>query len=283
MDCSSNPFDPWCFCFNNAGDSLPFYKQYNANNSSSSRGIGNYCCHNIYHDPSFLAQQLPTQGAIDTNREYLEKIQTTVQNDVCDYNVYLNQVAGDSNFNQKFPDLYRSTNAQRILFNAFFNKDNSVHNGLITTNVDLIPTFTDNNVSCPVGNYIPYYLAYNDEEFGRDKYMYICYPRNTSFPNLNLEYRTLYFYNNNNNNCKNNSCSTTTTSAHIGYNAGEVAHTNNNGKKISNNEIIIISVVSVLAFISLIIIIYYFLEKRKKKSDTKLTNSSSKNATKYIE
>lgn len=263
-DCESNPFDPWCFCFNAKNDSIPQYKQYNANNKATSRGIGFQCCNIIHYDPSFIAENLPTQGIINTNIEYLQIINTNVQNDVCDYDVYLDQVTNDTDLKDKFPDLYNSADSNRTLFNAFYTTANSVHQSYsLTNNKDLLPAFSNHTVSCPNTSYIPYYLGYVDSEFASNRYIYICYPKNASFPNLGLEYNINYFFDNNDNDCKKSSCTTTYIKPNIGQNAGNVSHKSNSG--IGTGEIIGI-IIGVVLFLALIgFLIYYFMKRDVKK------------------
>lgn len=260
-DCESNPFDPWCFCFNAKNESLPQYKQYNANNSSTSRGIGFQCCNIIHYDPSFIAQNVVGQGIINTNIEYLQIINNNVTNDVCDYSVYLNQINNDVEFQEKFPDLYNSANSNRILFNAFYTSANSVHQSYsLANNTDLLPAFSDHTVSCPNTEYVPYYVGYTDSEFARTRYIYICYPKKAAFPSIGLEYKANFFFDNNDNDCKKSTCTTTYEKSNIGLNVGTVSHKSNSG--LSTGEIVAIVIGSVLFLAVIGFLIYYFSKKK---------------------
>lgn len=260
-DCESSPFDPWCFCFNAKNESLPQYKQYNANNNTKSRGIGFKCCNILHYDPSFIAQNDAGQGIINTAIDYLKIISNNLNNNSCDYNVYLNQINNDLEFREKFPDLYDSTNSNRILFNTFYTSANSVHQSYsLTNNIDLLPTFSDHTVSCPNTEYVPYYLDYTDSEFARNRYIYICYPKKAAFPNTGLEYRANFFFDNNDNDCKKNICTTTYEKSNIGLNLGTVSHKSNNG--INTGEIIAIVIGAVLSLTIIGFLIYYFSKKK---------------------
>lgn len=266
MDCESNFNDPWCFCFNAKNESVPQYKQFDANNSQNSRGVGFHCCHLTHHDPSFIAKKIPSQGNINSAVEYLTLLNNSVTNNVCDYNKYLDQVSGDVQFNNQFPDLFETANTDRILFNAFYNKDNIIHNGNITSNEQLLPVFENNKVSCPVSNYIPYYIAYENNEFIYTRYIYICYPKKISFPNLSVSYKSIYFNDNNGNDCKSNNCTTKYELTNAGINAGNISHDNIKNDKLNMLTIIIITVSSVLIFIAIILIIYFSLKDKKLKT-----------------
>lgn len=269
VDCDGNFTDPWCFCYNSLNQSIPQYKQFDANNDSNSRGIGFHCCNILHNDPSFVAQQSPSQGTINTNVSYLTTLTNLTTNKICDYDEYLNQVDGDTEFKNKFPDLYLSTNANRIIFNAFFNKDNSVHQGVITANTQLIPTFSDNTVSCPVSTYIPYYIGYQTSQYSKTDYVYICYPQSAAFPALAINYKSVYFYDNNNNNCKNNSCTTTYALANGGINAGHTAHQHESSDNSNTLEIVLLSVAGVIFFIAIVLIIVYSLKIKEMNEKKK--------------
>ena len=266
MDCESNFNDPWCFCFNAKNESIPQYKQFDANYStnSQSRGMGFHCCHLTHYDPSFVAQQSPSQGFFNTARDYLNELNNLATNDVCDYSVYLDQVTTDVDFKNKYPDLYETANTDRILFNAFYNKDNTIHQGGIADNTELLPTFTSNGVSCPKNDYIPYYIGYENNEFANMRYIYICYPERAAFPNLDITYKSIYFYDNNGNDCKTNNCTTKLGLTNAGVNAGNTAHINDKNDKWNTTSIIVISIAAILIFVSIIIIVYYSLKENKK-------------------
>ena len=267
MDCESNFNDPWCFCFNAKNESIPQYKQFDANYSNSSggksQGMGFHCCHITHFDPSFLAKNRTDQGMINTATEYLTILNTETINDVCDYSVFLDQINGDVEFKSKFPDLYDTANTDRILYNTFYNKNNTIHQGAITSNTQLIPAISSSNVSCPVDNYVPYYIGYENNEFTNTRYVYICYPEKAAFPNLDFTYKSIYFYDNNGNDCKKNTCHTSLGLPNAGVNAGNTAHENDKNDKLKTVSTILIVVASVLIFISIVVIIYYSLKEKK--------------------
>jgi hypothetical protein len=258
MDCDGNHNDPWCFCFDHRGNSVPQYKQFNAN--SSDGGTGFKCCHNLHYNPDFLAFNY--NGATFTSvKDYIDELNTYIDDKLCDYSVYLDQATNDFELENKFPELYYNAKADMEIFNVFYNKNNAVHSGAIANNSDLIPAINNNVVSCPNANYIPYYISFEPREFDKRRYLHVCYPENKPFPNLSFENEILYFYDNTGNDCKNNSC-TTKFHAPIGLNAGSIAY-NDRRKKLNSYEIagIVIGVVFVL--IGIIIGIYYYMKNNK--------------------
>lgn len=262
MDCEGNFNDPWCFCFNSKNQSVPQYKQFNANNSQdNSQGIGFHCCHITHYDPSFIAKLRPNQGIINTAIEYLTILNETVTNDVCDYNLYLDQINNDLDFKNKFLDLYNSTEKDRIFFNSFYNKNNTIHKGNIPSNNDLVPNFSNGNVICPNINYIPYYLKYEGNDNSKYKYMYICYPKNTPFPNIDPYYNILFFFDKNNNNCKNNNCNFKFSNSPIGLNAGDVSHSNKS-KHLNTSEIIGIVISCIIVFVIILTLTIIYTRKK---------------------
>ena len=263
MDCESNFNDPWCFCFNAKNESIPQYKQFDANYSNNSKGIGFHCCHITHYDPSFLAQQMPNQGTFNSTIDYLTQMNNQATNDVCDYSKYLDQITGDVQFKNKFPDLYDTADTDRILFNAFYNHENTIHQGAASDNTKLLPTISESSVTCPLANYIPYYIGYDNNEFASTRYVYICYPEKAAFPNLDITYKSVYFYDNNGNDCKKNERNTKFGLANAGVNAGNTAHENNKDDTLRTTSIVLISISAVLIFVSIIIIIYFSLKENK--------------------
>jgi ABC-type antimicrobial peptide transport system permease subunit len=264
MDCESNFNDPWCFCFNAKNESIPQYKQFDANYSSDSRGIGFHCCHITHYDPSFIAQKNPTQGTFNSATNYLKELNNQATNDVCDYSEYLDQVSGDVEFKNKFPDLYDTANTDLILFNAFYNHENTIHQGAIADNTELLPTISATNVSCPKANYIPYYIGYENNEFSSTRYIYVCYPEKAAFPNLDITYKSIYFYDNNGNDCKKSDCTTKFGLANAGVNAGNTAHENDKNDALRVTSIVLIAIAVVLIFVAIVVIIYFSLKEKKK-------------------
>lgn len=262
MNCEGNSTDPWCFCFNNKGNPVPQYKQYNANSlSEKSTGKGFHCCNILHYDPSFLADNLPDQGFIANAYDYLVLMNNNVTNDVCDYSVFLEQVNNNFEFEQKFPDLYDNADKARLIFNGFFNKNNEVHEGKITNNQDLVPTFTNNNVSCPNSNYIPYSLNYDI-----NKYIFVCHPKKSAFPKIGIDYQTFYFYDNNDNDCKRNSCNTSIKQSTFGYNVGNPAYNSKGTNKVSTEIIVIIVIASICLVVFLGYLFYYIYQTIKENN-----------------
>ena len=135
-------------------------------------------------------------------------------------------------FKSKFPDLYDTANTDRILYNTFYNKNNTIHQGAIASNTELVPIISSAGVSCSNTNYIPYYIGYDNNEFTNTRYVYICYPEKAAFPNLDFTYKSIYFYDNNGNDCKKNTCNTSLGLPNAGVNAGNTAHENDKNEKL---------------------------------------------------
>lgn len=273
MNCENNFNDPWCFCFNDLDQSIPQYKQFNADgNTTTSQGKGFHCCHILHYDPSFLAANLPNQGFIANAYDYLELMNNTVINDVCDYNKFLNQVSNNLELEQRFPELYQNVEKHRLIFNSFFNSSDIIHNSNVNNNQELIPTFQNYNVTCPNSNYVPYYLNYDINTI-KPKTMFVCYPKNVPFPNLDLDYKTLFFYDNNGNDCKKNECNTKALQSSFGYNAGQEAHVSPDGNKLTGGYIAAIVVSSLLLAVFLILFIYFaYITIKENNSKQQLNN-----------
>lgn len=268
-NCSRYPNNPYCSCTNLQGQSTPQYKQFNAN--SQNIGVGYNCCNKLNYQPSYIANTLP-YSFTQYNNVYDYIVAISAVDNRCEYQDYFGGKTGiEASLYLKlnYPDLYNYSIKSMQIFNSFYCKDgyiNTQYYNNITNNNDLIPVIDGKNISCPLSGFIPRILSYQDGIEQKDEYLYICFPNNLQYPNLqNTEYSVLAIYDENNQDAKTNLI-TTQYGAASGNSVGNEVHNNKKGK-MPLWQIIVITI-SVLLFLIIIgIILYKVIKKNKNRKD----------------
>lgn len=273
IDCNTQPFNPYCTCFDYEGKSTPKYRQYNgdtynASISNNSTGIGARCCNDIHQNPAYIADKYPTISAITTVNDYLKKLSDDGNGNpvFCDYQKF---GTTDEDIEKNFPELYLKANVNRKLFNTFFQYQSPIQSG-VTNNKDLIPTLNKDlqTISCPKPNYVPHWLVYNYySKAGQDNYIHICLPETAtvtvSLPDVNYEIKKIF--DNTGTDCRSQSC-TTKHEVNIAYNIGSTTNKNNNiGPVIKPWEIAVLVGIALFFYFGYVYLLYHVggFEKRR--------------------
>jgi hypothetical protein len=278
IDCNSDPFNPYCTCFDNEGKSVPKYRQYNADRTPNSQnnnsvGIGARCCNDIHLSPAYLANKLPSIGPISTNSEYLSKLNDTDDLSFCDYTKYYDSnTASDKYLEENFPELNYKASVNRKLFNTFFQYQSSIQNNNVSTNRDLVPVVSENGISCKAG-YVPHWLIYNYYDLpNKDIYVHMCLPNNvnSTVSLADMTYEIKNIKDNTDTGCESNIC-TTTHNPNIAYNIGSSVNKNNVKPILSGLEIALIVVFALLFFAGYVGLLYHVGGFSKRRNTSRKT------------
>ena len=254
-ECSTYSTNPFCFCINKNRQSVPQYKQYDANFSNVGQGFK--CCNKTHILPSHLAEYRTINDQYSSVIDYLTDIQ--LYNKSCDYSVYFNNNS-DYNLQKDYPDLFDHAKHRMEIFNAFFTQHNY---SSITNNSELVPDISSNTITCPT-DFIPQILSYQDDSHNKDQYIYVCVNKNNQRPSLDFQYKLISFYDVNENNCKEKQCITKENPTIGSHSIGEDNYKSNNYKNNSTQSLIIGMVI--LGVILLFVLIYYLAIKHKGRS-----------------
>ena len=264
-NCSRYPNNPYCFCTNVEGKSTPQYKQFNAN--SRNIGVGYNCCNKLNYQPSYIANTLP-YVVTQFENVYNYIITITASDNRCEYDQYFGGYTGiqaSLYLKNNYPDLYNYSLKSMQIFNSFYCKEayiNTSYYSSIVNNNDLIPVIDGKTVRCPLSGFIPRLLSYQDGVEQKDEYLYICFPSNLQYPNLqNTDYSILSIYDQEGKNAKTNLI-TTQYGAANNNSVGSQIH-NNKPKIMPTWEIAVITIATVLILIIIGVILYKVIEKNK--------------------
>ena len=275
--CSENHQNSFCRCINRRLEDRPEYKQYNGGDQNiKGRGSGYYCCNTIFASPSIIstlpiAEQPTTE--INSPSEYLDLL-SKLNFVPCDYNKYMGDEtssARDVYMQNNFQELYDYTDVQRKIFNNFFLYIPQNYPSTITSNTDLIPETTNDQIICKEGM-IPLILKYDDQHSQSDQFILVCRPNGAPVPDLGFQYNLLYYYDVNENPCKRNKC-VTKYSPWDGYNFDDEGPGESTSKKNEdiwyNKKVIIAPIIGGIILILFIIYIVLIIQDRKNEKKKK--------------
>lgn len=268
-NCSRYPNNPYCSCTNFKGESTPQYRQFNAN--SRTEGVGFNCCNKINYQPSYVAANSP--GLIEPFTDVYSYInQFYVEDTRCDYLQFFGGFEGieaSLYLKNNYSDLYNYALKSMQIFNSFYCKGaytNTKYFSSILNNSYLIPIIDGNNIKCPLGDFIPRILSYQDGIEAKDEYLYICYPDNIGYPNLqNTDYSILSIFDAQSKNSTKNTIDT----QYGATNSNSVGGTifNNKKKTLPPWEIALITISVILILTILGFILYKVIKKNKNRKD----------------
>ena len=289
INCNTQPFNPYCTCFDNDGKSVPKYRQYNGDtfdttSSNKSTGIGARCCNTIHQNPAYIADRYPNSPAITTVNDYLKKLTDDEDSNpsFCDYT---NFGSSDTSIEENFPELFLKANVNRKLFNTFFQYQSPIQNGA-TNNRDLLPIIDKGlqQIRCNLPNYTPHWLVYNYySKAGEDNYIHICLPDTSiatvSLPGVNYEIKRIT--ENTGSACEKTRVCTTKHEVNVAYNVGSTINKNNNiNPVIKPWEIAILVAVALFFYLGYVYLLYHVggfenrRNNRKQKIEEQLQKSS---------
>ena len=260
QSCDEYPQNSFCYCLNPEGESVPQYKQHNS--SGKNIGVGYSCCNKLKYQPSTIANIEPyTQKPLKDVYTYINLISPS--DNSCDYTKYFGGYKGTTAslfLKKNYPELYSYAKTSMEIFNNYYCKEAYSSLGiysLIKNNKDLIPIITERNIFCPNDNFVPQILSFREDSKETEDFLYICFPKNVSYPSLNFPYTIYSILDNNNLDGKINNINTVY-SPTAPLNIGSVIHTTRN-RKLSN--VVIGIVVGLFVLVSILI----FLNTYKKQ------------------
>lgn len=269
QSCDQYPNNSFCYCINVEGESVPQYKQHNSGGNNP--GIGYACCHVLHYQPSAIANTFPYDHA-PFNDVYTYINLISAGSNTCDYTKYYGgktNAEASQYMRENYPDLYNYANLSMEIFNKYYTIDAYQNYGIyssLTDNRDLIPTITENNISCPVNDFIPQILSYKEGTKQAEEFLYVCFPKNIPYPSLSVPY-TIYGITNNNGVLGKTNSINTVYSPTAAPNVGSQIHST---KKNKISDVVIGIIVGFLFIIALLIMIYVNkMQKRRKNNSTK--------------
>jgi hypothetical protein len=269
QSCDQYPNNSFCFCINISGESVPQYKQHNS--SGNNPGKGYACCDVLHYQPAKVANIQPyNYTQFKTVYDYITLI--NAQDNTCDYSKYYGgktKAEADQYMQGNYPDLYNYANLSKEIFNKYYNidayKNYGVYSDLID-NRDLIPKVESNNISCPIREFVPQILSYKEGTKQTEEFLYICFPKNIPYPNLEVPYTVYGITNSDGLLAKTNSINTVY-SPSAAPNVGDKIYSNK--KNVLSDFIIGIIVIFAVIFSVLIILYIHKTQKIRKNNLTK--------------
>ena len=179
--CDSFPFDQFCVCKSPKGKNLNSYRQFNNSKKKFK------CCYNLQVSPGELFNYEVLQGntpeIINSVTEYLTKINNSGLSE-CDYSEFYKVF--DTYIINNFPELYKSSNNQRLIYNNFYVGKTSP-----------VPDVSETQISCLSSSDTPYVLSYveNIDTFVYNKNLFFCSEINNNlFPEIEIQNGVLMDY-----------------------------------------------------------------------------------------